>query len=42
MVEQNLMQLLVRLKDVEKDSQIRKCNKETKQVAVHGNTHANR
>ena len=27
MVAQNLMQLLVRLKDVEKDSQIRKCNK---------------
>ena len=26
-VAQNLMQLLVRLKDVEKDSQIRKCNK---------------
>ena len=27
MVAQNLMQLLVRLKDVEKDSQICKCNK---------------
>ena len=39
MVAQNFMQLLVRLNDVEKDSQIRKWNKWTNSNMWHTETH---
>ena len=39
MVAQNLMQLLVRLNDIEKDSQICKCNKQTNSNMWHMEKH---